>query len=90
MQQPSIFLTAEDVHRLTGRKMYGAQRRALEALGYRLNRDYRLAATGEPLVLKSALDASHPSAQPVRRVEPNWAALNTPLRKLRKQDQTKG
>jgi hypothetical protein len=48
----SLFLTAADVARLTGKKRHKAQIRALTAKGYR----YIVAATGEPLVRLDSLD----------------------------------
>jgi Domain of unknown function (DUF4224) len=48
-----VFLTPEDLERLTGKRRFSAQRRVLDALGIR----YVRAATGEPLVRADALDA---------------------------------
>jgi hypothetical protein len=63
----SIFIPREDVERLTGRKKFTAQRRALDRLGIR----YVKAADGEPLVRVETLDPSPPKER--RRTEPNWA-----------------
>lgn len=48
-----MFLTRPDVIRLTGKARYTAQRRALDGMGI----PYTRAATGEPLVRDTALDA---------------------------------
>lgn len=47
----AMFLTSDEVFRLTKRKRYTAQRRALDAAGIR----YVKAADGEPLVRRDAL-----------------------------------
>jgi hypothetical protein len=60
-----VFLTAEELRRLTGRKRFRAQREALDRLGIR----YTVAATGEPLVLLAALD--EPSGK-ARNRRPRW------------------
>jgi hypothetical protein len=63
-----VFLPSEAVQRLTGRKRYKAQRKALDRLGIR----YTQAATGEPLVRDEALDA-----RPVRgRNAIRWDRVN--------------
>jgi hypothetical protein len=64
-----VFLTREDVRRITKRTRYAAQRRALDALGYR----YSLAADGEPLVRESDLDGGGKAA---RNSGPRWDRLN--------------
>lgn len=53
-------LTAEELHRLTGKVRYTAQRKELD----RLKVPYRRAASGEPLVRLSALDAEGKPKQP--------------------------
>lgn len=55
------FLQRIDIERLTGKVRFGAQRRALDALGIA----YRIAATGEPLVREDDLDGR-------KRREPKW------------------
>lgn len=60
-----MFLTAADLHRLTGRKRFTAQRRALDGLGIA----YRVAATGEPLVRAESLDSAPKLA---RNGGPRW------------------
>lgn len=60
-----MFLTAADVERLTGKVRFSAQRRALDRLGVR----YKVADTGEPLVLVDALDSPGTKA---RNVGPRW------------------
>jgi uncharacterized protein DUF4224 len=60
-----VFLTRDDVIRLTGKQRFAAQRRVLDALGIR----YRQAATGEPLVRESDLDGTPAKA---RNRRPNW------------------
>jgi hypothetical protein len=54
-----MFLTPGDLERLTGRRRFSAQRRALNALGV----PYLIAATGEPLVRADAIDAT-PAGKP--------------------------
>lgn len=55
----AAWLTAAEVERLTGRKRWTAQRRQLKALGIK----HIIAATGEPLVRASDLDADGKPAQ---------------------------
>jgi len=55
----TLFLAASEVVRLTGRRQFAAQRRALD----RLKIPYTQAATGEPLVLADALDAKPKAAK---------------------------
>lgn len=64
-----LFLTADELARLTGRVRYSAQRKALDGLGIR----YVRAATGEPLVRADALDEP---AGPARNRSPRWDRLN--------------
>lgn len=54
-----MFADREIVNRLTGRVRFRAQRRVLDAMGIR----YTLAATGEPLILASALAGAPDPAQ---------------------------
>lgn len=61
----SVFLSVEDVRRLTGKVRHDAQCRALDRMQIR----YRTAATGEPLVREAALDET---ARRRRNHEPNW------------------
>lgn len=63
-----MFLTTEDVRRLTGKTRYTAQRRALTLLGIR----FTVAATGEPLVRQEALDGSPAKS----RNTPRWHLIN--------------
>lgn len=61
----SLFLSADDLRRITGKARYTAQRRALDALGIK----YLQAANGEPLVRSDALE----SPQEQRRYNgPRW------------------
>lgn len=64
-----MFLTSDELARLTGRVRYSAQRKALDGLGIR----YVRAATGEPLVRADALDGRRASA---RNRGPRWERLN--------------
>jgi len=63
-----MFLTDAEVVRLTGRRRYAAQRRALDSLGIR----YVRAATGEPLVRPADLDAPKGKA---RNRGPKWERI---------------
>ena len=49
----SLFLEPAEVYRMTGKRRYSAQRRALDSLGVR----YIVAKSGEPLVRASDLDS---------------------------------
>jgi hypothetical protein len=60
-----MFLTPADLLRLTGKRRFTAQCRALDALGIA----YRTAATGEPLVRAESLDATPKAA---RNGGPRW------------------
>jgi hypothetical protein len=64
-----MFLIRADLHRLTGKQRFSAQRRALDRLGIR----YTLAATGEPLVREESLDAG---GTPRRNRGIRWDRLN--------------
>lgn len=64
-----MFLTPDELARLTGRVRFSAQCRALDELRI----PYVRAATGEPLVRAAALDDR---AAPVRNRGPNWERLN--------------
>jgi Domain of unknown function (DUF4224) len=64
-----MFLSREDLHRLTGKHRFSAQRRALDGLGIR----YTLAATGEPLVREESLDGA---GTPRRNRGIRWDRLN--------------
>lgn len=55
----SLFLSPDELHRMTGKRRYTAQCRALDRLGVRFVR----AASGEPLVRASDLDATGKPAQ---------------------------
>lgn len=66
-----MFLTADAVVRLTGRKRHKAQRRVLDGLGIR----YIVAGTGEPLVREAALDERPKDA---RNRAPRWDRLHAP------------
>lgn len=61
-----MFLTRVDVERLTGKRRFSAQRRALAAMGVR----YTESATGEPLVRMEALDSRK------RTREPRWERIS--------------
>jgi len=67
----SIWLEREDVIRLTGRKRFGAQRRALDRMAI----SYELTADGEPLVRLGYRDAPEPHK---RRREPRWHMIGEP------------
>ncbi len=54
-----IFLSRAEVERLSGKRRFSAQRRALDALKI----PYTRAATGEPLVRADALDAKPKAGQ---------------------------
>ena len=56
---PELFLGPQEVHRLTGKRRFSAQRRALDALKI----PYTQAATGEPLVKAESLDAKPKAGQ---------------------------
>lgn len=60
-----MFLTADELRRLTGKKRFTAQCRALDGLGIR----YTKAATGEPLVRQDALDGKPEKG---RNSGPRW------------------
>lgn len=62
------FLAPADLARLTGRRRYAAQRRALDQLGI----PYVRAATGEPLVRADDLDGGKPKA---RNRGPRWERI---------------
>jgi len=64
-----MFLTPDELERLTGRRRFSAQRRALDLLRI----PYVRAATGEPLVRPEALDDRQPAA---RNRGPRWERLN--------------
>lgn len=64
-----MFLPAEAVARLTKRKRFGAQRRALDAMGIR----YTPAADGEPLVRQADLDGK---PKPARNSGPRWHLMS--------------
>lgn len=64
-----MFLTPDELERLTGRRRFSAQRRALDVLRI----PYVRAATGEPLVRQDALDGRAGSA---RNRGPRWERLN--------------
>lgn len=57
-----MFLTAEELYRVTRKRRYSAQRRALDRLGVR----FVPAANGEPLVQSDALDAAGKPAHRAR------------------------
>jgi len=63
------FLPQSDVVRLTKKRRFRAQCRALERLGY----TYTLADDGEPLVRADALDGQGKAA---RNRGPRWDLLN--------------
>ena len=63
-----MFLTPDDIVRLTGRSRFSAQRRALESLGI----PYVRAATGEPLVRAEDLD---PTQKRAKNRGPRWERL---------------
>lgn len=61
----NAFLSADELRRLTGKRRYTAQRRALDRLGI----SYVSAATGEPLVRPDAVDGV---SAPRRYNGPRW------------------
>lgn len=63
----SAFLTADELHRLTGKRRYKAQCRMLVVLGVRFTK----AASGEPIVRVDAVDEAGKPAH--RRASgPRW------------------
>jgi hypothetical protein len=66
----TLFLSRADIARLTGKRRFSAQRRALDEMGVR----YTIAATGEPLVREAALDRSGISGR--NSNIPRWDRLN--------------
>lgn len=68
--QGQMFLTPDDVARLTCRTRYAAQRRALDRLKIR----YVVAQNGAPLVREADLDGSHRPAR--NRHEPRFDLIN--------------
>ena len=72
-----MFLSADDLHRLTGRKRFKAQRLALDRLGIR----YVAASSGEPLVRAGDLDAA---GRPAHRQQPGhrWDRIGS-IRQLK-------
>lgn len=66
----SAFLPADAVRRLTKKRQFGAQRRALDRLGI----PYTPADDGEPLVREADLDGK---AKPARNRGPRWDLLNS-------------
>ena len=64
-----MFVPRTDIVRLTGKKRFAAQRRALDELGIR----YMTAATGEPLVREESLDGGR---SPRRNRGIRWDRLN--------------
>ena len=58
----AAFLTADEIHRVTGKRRFKAQRRALDRLGIR----YAVAASGEPIVRPDAVDDQGRPAQSPR------------------------
>ncbi len=70
-----MFLSTDELRKLTGRVRNSAQLRWLCANGFAALQD----ADGRPLVLKSAVEArmGAPMSKSVdRRKEPDWGALN--------------
>lgn len=65
----SVFLSTADLQRLTGKKRFTAQAKALEGLGIR----YQLSGKGEPLVRIDQLDGTPKVA---RNQGPRWDRLN--------------
>lgn len=62
------WLTPADLYRMTKRRRYAAQRRALDRLGV----PYTAAADGEPLVRTDTLDAYR---RPARNRGPRWERI---------------
>jgi Domain of unknown function (DUF4224) len=65
----SVYVSPDDIFRITKRRRYRAQRAQLDRLGIR----YRNAANGEPLVLESDLD---PSTRKTANVGPRWDLMS--------------
>lgn len=65
----SLFLTAAELHRLTGKHRFKAQREVLEAMGIR----FVPAATGEPLVRADDLDGGE---RRERNRGPRWDRIS--------------
>jgi Domain of unknown function (DUF4224) len=72
----SAFLSPDELHRVTGKRRYSAQRRVLDQMKIA----YRAAASGEPLVRADTLDAD---GKPQPRAEPRWDKIGAPIRNLR-------
>lgn len=70
-----VFLSPDDLHRLTGKRRHKAQSRALTALGIR----FIVAATGEPLVRAADLDDT---GKPAQRRGHRWDRIGS-VRQLR-------
>lgn len=62
-----MFLTPDDVQRLTGKKRFSAQRRVLDGLGV----PYTTAVTGEPLVAETAITEGKG-----KKRTPRWDLVN--------------
>lgn len=66
---PPMFLTAEEVARLTGRERPKAQQRFL----YRAYIPYTVDADGRTLVLRSTIEGTRVTIE--KPSQPNWSAL---------------
>lgn len=60
--QAAVWLTPAEVYRVTKKKRWKAQIRALERRGYKKGEQYIVADDGEPLVFVHRLEASAKSA----------------------------
>lgn len=71
----SLFVSPDELYRMTGRRRYSAQRKALDSLGIR----YIVAKSGEPLVRTSDLDAA---GKPKQSRGHRWDRIGT-VRQIR-------
>lgn len=66
-----MFLTTDELYRITRKRQRAAQIRVLVEKGYAFEHD----AAGWPLVLRSSVEAKIAQKAPARRREPDSAAL---------------
>jgi hypothetical protein len=67
-----MFLTAQEIQTLTGRRRYSAQVRWLREKGYKFD----VNGLGEPVVAVAEVNRKLVGAQSTRKQEPNWGAVN--------------
>lgn len=66
-----MFLTPQDLHRLTGKQRPSAQVRWLQAKGYR----FTVNGLGEPIVAVAEATRKLVGGATTRNEEPNWEAV---------------